>query len=104
MSTVALVNNKGNPMRLNNRRWAALAVAALMLAGFDTNAKADDIGLTALMTAALDGDAEVVKLLLESGADVDAKGSDGYTALMVVAGVGETEVAKLLIESGAKAP
>jgi len=131
-------------MRINNRRWAALAVAALMAlpglaaadglhdaakagdieyvralvdAGVDVDAKA--IGVTALLLAAYRGHAEVVALLIEAGADVDAKDERGLmwlftrdgrdrlrdnrdrTALMLAAREGHLEIAKLLIEAGA---
>jgi len=55
------------------------------------------------MNAAKDGDAEVVKLLIEYGADVDAKDDDtDRTALMNAAKDGDAEVAALLREAGAK--
>ena len=47
------------------------------------NAKDKD-GVTALMQAAQDGNAERVKALLAAGADVNAKKDDGHTSLMLV--------------------
>ena len=44
------------------------------------NAK-DEIGITALMLAAHDGHLNVVKFLIDRGADVNAKDKRGYTAL-----------------------
>jgi len=41
-------------------------------------------------------------LLLDAGADMDAKNSDGATALMLAESRGFTEIAALLREAGAK--
>ena len=43
-------------------------------------------GATALMAAAIDGTASVVRYLLEQGADVNARDKDGTTALMCAEG------------------
>jgi ankyrin repeat protein len=44
---------------------------------------------------------EMVKALIDKGADVNAKDKDGQTALMLAAGGGYTEIVKALIEKGA---
>ncbi|MEM4626579.1 MAG: ankyrin repeat domain-containing protein [Candidatus Bilamarchaeaceae archaeon] len=54
-----------------------------------------------LIEAANTGNAELVKRLIERGADVNAKTGWGKTALMRAAMGGHTETAKLLIERGA---
>jgi uncharacterized protein len=46
---------------------------------------------TALFRAAVFGHADVVRLLLERGADPNARGSDGHSALEVVAAAREAE-------------
>jgi ankyrin repeat protein len=46
--------------------------------------------------AASEGNEEVVKQLLENGADVEVKDSDGWTALHRAASEGHEEVIKLL--------
>ena len=46
--------------------------------------------------------AEVVCVLLEHGADVEAKRNDGKTALQLAADEGYDEIVKLLREHGAK--
>ena len=56
---------------------------------------------TSLILAAESGHCEMGRLLIESGADVNAARSDGYTALMCAAQNGHTDCAKLLIEAGA---
>lgn len=65
-------------------------------------------GATPLMLAAQEGHTEVIKALLESGADVNAKDSAGRNALMIVAeeGVSSTRddkylaVARALLDKG----
>ena len=54
-----------------------------------------------LILAAESGHLDVVRLLIETAADVNATRSDGYTALMCAAQNGHTDCAKLLIEAGA---
>ncbi len=45
--------------------------------------------------------AEVVKMLVEAGANINLKGQDGYTALMCAAMAGYTDSTQALIEAGA---
>ena len=49
------------------------------------------------------GDVAAAKLLLQSGADVDARGENGDTALHRAALFGHGEVASLLLKNGASA-
>jgi ankyrin repeat protein len=44
---------------------------------------------------------EVAKLLVERGADVNAKGDTGYTALHVASGLGQVELVDFLLKNGA---
>jgi len=69
--------------------------------GADINAKMPPIGKTALIWASEQGYVEVVKLLLEKGANVDEKNFTGGTALMTALQQGHVEIIKLLIEKGA---
>jgi hypothetical protein len=53
------------------------------------------------MLASLEGHLEVVRWLLEKGADVNAAEENGWTALMVASDNGHLPVVKLLVEKGA---
>jgi hypothetical protein len=53
-----------------------------------------------LVTAAYQGNLDVLKTLFEKGADVNAKDHDGYTPLMMAAINGQYDVVKLLIDYG----
>jgi len=45
---------------------------------------------------------DIVKLLIENGADVNVKDKDGMTALMYASEEGYTEIVSLLKNAGAK--
>ena len=56
---------------------------------------------TALHCSAYKGYADVVKVLIENGADVNAVQKDKWSALHFVARNGYVDVVKVLIENGA---
>jgi ankyrin repeat protein len=56
---------------------------------------------TPLIEAAANGHMEVVKLLIENGADVNLKGEAWYGPLHAAAAKGHLEVVKILLENGA---
>lgn len=62
----------------------------------------DQNGCTALHYAAIQGDAEKVKILLANGANVDIKNQHGNTPLHAAVILKRTDVIKLLLEKGAK--
>ena len=65
----------------------------MLEAGADENAARAD-GITALMAAAICGRLDMVQLLLEAGADINAA-RDGITALMAAAENDHLEVVEL---------
>ena len=71
--------------------------------GADVNTIDPQSGSTLLATAALMGHTKVVSVLLEHGADVNARSRDGGTALHAAAFLGRAETVKLLLEKGADA-
>jgi uncharacterized protein len=62
----------------------------------------NDFGLTPIAQAAELGDARMVKMLLDAGAEVEGANPDGQTALMLAIKTGETAVVDLLLKAGAK--
>ncbi len=57
--------------------------------------------MTALHCAAETGHANIVRMLLDVGADIDVRGDGGCTALHLAAGRGREDVVRLLLEAGA---
>jgi ankyrin repeat protein len=75
-------------------------VESLLRAG--ANAKAvNRYGVPPLGIAAVDGNAEILKLLLDGGADPNVGLSQGETPLMTVSRSGKAEAIKLLVAHGA---
>jgi len=56
---------------------------------------------TALIEASIRGDINMVKMLIDAGADLNAQDSYGDTALMACAGFGQADIANLLVKAGA---
>lgn len=77
-----------------------LRLEELLQDGVNPNAKPDYWGKTALLRAVERGDVEVVRLLLDAGADPDLK-SGGYTPLGRAALLGHGQVAERLLKAGA---
>jgi len=67
----------------------------------DVNAREQRYGDTALMWAAVAGHADVVRLLIEAGADVRAVDDEGVTALHLAQANGHSEVVTALLAAGA---
>ena len=76
------------------------AIDALLTAGADINAR-DQHGQTALMNAATNGQAEVVRLLADRGADLNHRAKYGLTAVMLAVVRGHADVVRILVEAGA---
>ena len=71
----------------------------LLKRGTDSDERVD--GKTALMLAVQNGHCEAARLLLDGGADVDAKPRTAITPLMLAAANGQTNLVELLLKRGA---
>jgi ankyrin repeat protein len=67
----------------------------------DVNARDRLYGRTALMIAAIEGHADVARLLVEAGSDLTLADAEGQTALTLARSYGNLDVAALLEEAGA---
>ncbi|KAK3899526.1 hypothetical protein C8A05DRAFT_36854 [Staphylotrichum tortipilum] len=79
-------------------------VLALLKQGVHPDDARDDGGMTPLMHAAGSNSsraAQICKLLLEHGADVNYTRHDGCTAVLLAVREGQVDVIKLLVEAGA---
>jgi len=74
-------------------------VEALLKSGANANTR-DALGMRPLLYAARNGVIEVVRVLLEAGADPDVKGG-GFTPLGIAALNGHTRTVQLLLKAGA---
>ena len=70
--------------------------------GSATVATRNALGETALQTAAMHGQAAVVALLLERGADPNAAQADGATALLAAAFANRGDIVRTLLARGAR--
>ena len=99
-----------NTLEENKNEGIKIAVVKMLFkVGIDVNAEKYSPILplmvaskkTPLMVASKNGHTEIVQLLLEKGAYVNAKDNYGETALMLAAANGRTEIVQLLLEKGA---
>lgn len=74
-------------------------VKSLLAHGADVNA--NQAGQTALMWAISEEHPDIARVLVENGADIQARSSSGFTPLMFAARVGDIETARLLVTAGA---
>ncbi len=82
--TVAEADTPVNVFSLVTRAPALELQRSLLLAELDLNLR-DDFGQTPLMYAISHGRSDIVPLLLDNGADVNAQSTSGWTALMFAA-------------------
>ena len=101
-----LLDRGADPNRQDNNGWTALLKAA-----YQGNAKCIEMLAShtkleldrALLVATLMERKDAVKVLLDNGAEVDFRASDGRTPLILAAGKGNKEIVELLLQAGADA-
>jgi ankyrin repeat protein len=76
---------------------SAEAVRSLIVRGADVNAKEPSANQTALMWAAAERHTNVVRILVEAGADLRARTKQGFTALHFAAREGDLETTRALL-------
>ena len=97
----------GKPQAPGIDIWTAAAQGNLeaikqhLKAGTDLNAKEPTGGSTPLIVAAVFGQTKAARLLIENGANVNAKNNEGSVALLAAAFLGHPATVKLLLEKGA---
>jgi len=77
------------------------AVRQQLAAGADVHRRSDDRGRPPLLMAAKVGNPEVVRMLIDAGANINDQDRRGSTALHIAVHQGHLEVVKLLMERGA---
>lgn len=83
--------------------WGNIATVRILLAAKADVNVAKDNGYTPLLTAASRGHAEIVKLLISAGADLNHQTkSGGLTALHLASSAGYRDIVQLLIAAGAR--
>lgn len=73
-------------------------------ANYDDCSVSDGCGRTPLLCAVEHGDYALVKLLVENGADINARDFGGYNAIAIIAqkdDISGADIAKYLVENGA---
>lgn len=98
--TPLIVATKMFHKRVMPRKGDLRILKTLCANGADVNAK-DNLGITALMWAAICGSPTVNQVLIEQGADVNAQNKEGVTALIYAAGFGEDEIVRILLANKA---
>jgi len=96
-----IINDKiGTSIFLLAARYGSIKILNYFISkGIDINIKDEDYKRTALMWAAIEGNLEAVKLLIESGANLSETDDGGYTAVTIASIYNNVEILKLLIES-----
>lgn len=89
------------PLMTAARAGSLDSVTQLLAAGAPVDAKEAARGQTALMWAAAEKHAGVVRALVDKGAGVNLGSTSGFTPLMFAAREGDLESARLLVERGA---
>jgi uncharacterized protein len=95
-------DKKGIPLLCVAARSGHLDTLKLLLTyDAQVNLIAEDRGSNALFDSALEKNKDMVKTLIDAGANVNIQSKDGQTALIVVVGVGDEEIVEMLVNAGA---
>ena len=78
------------------------AVKQLIAIGVDVNWPDEELGDKALHRAAMEGHVEIMRLLMDNGADINAADAFGERPLHYAADAGHMEAVRQLIERGAQ--
>jgi ankyrin repeat protein len=105
---LALIQRGANPnLKDNNGTHPFVAaivmgepalIEVLLQKGIDPDMKMDLIGTTPLMVAALENQIELVKLLVDAGANINHQNQEGLTALMMAADMGNAEIVEHFLQ------
>ena len=96
-----VVSSGAPPLLACAQAGAVPGVQMLIARGADVNAKDSFRGQTALMWAAAENHADLIKVLLAGGAVVDARSNGNFTALMFAVRQDAREAVPLLLAAGA---
>ena len=97
-------SNLYSKIRLRNKRIAqqeAEAASSQLKPQIAEKVLGSASNWTPLMVAAINGDVDTIKLLLEESVDIEASSNNGETALMLGASRGHHDVVRILLSSGA---
>ena len=101
---IEFISLEGDTPLLKAVRNANISSAQKLIqrgADIDEPGGVSDWEKTALIEASFRGDINMVKMLFDAGADLDAQDTYGDTALMACAGFGQVDIANLLVKAGA---
>ena len=99
---LARARDKDQALRMAAEDGDLEEMSRLLEEGSQINAKVGDYETTVLMEVSVRGNVEVMKFLIEKGANVNLSDKDGWTAIMGAVVQGHLESVKLLLSHGAE--
>lgn len=91
----------GTPLHVAVVQGSVPLAKILISKGANLEAPSEDRGARATHLAANFGELEMLNLLLDAGADIEARDQKGQTPLLLAAATNNTEVVKVLLDRGA---
>lgn len=98
---VKLLLENGADVNVASGPWEFNVPALFQIEGHFHASVNYELGMTALIWAARNGKKDMIELLLEHGADLEAHSSSGETALLAGSGAGHEGIVRFLIDRGA---